>query len=101
MKQTREKNIFIFELRFVIFAKEQIMARNLRQDIIERHEKAHFKLKVAALPFFFIFNVTLAYKKVGRNIGCSHITIANYVQGDYKDGFLTEAITKEFKKLKL
>lgn len=76
------------------------MPNRLNESICKRHREAHNKLKAAASKFIGKGS-TMAFKVVGKNVGCSHITVSNYVNGDYKDGFLTEAITAEFKKLKL
>jgi len=37
---------------------------------------------------------------IGAILGVSFQTVVNYVYGKAKDGFLTEAICNEFKKLK-
>lgn len=76
------------------------MPNRLNESICKRHMEAHNKLKAAAAKWTGN-GVTLIYKTIGKRVGCSHITVSNYVNGDYKDGFLTEAITAEFKKLKL
>ena len=76
------------------------MANILRKDIQDRHQMAHAALSDAAAKF--VKNgIKKACEVVAGRIGCSDVTVRNYVYGKGKDGYLTEAITKEFKKLKL
>ncbi len=76
------------------------MANELREDILQRHKMAHAGLVDAARKFMGEGR-TKAYYVVSQRVGCSDVTVRNYVNGKCSDGFLTEAITKEFKKLKL
>jgi len=76
------------------------MANELRKDILDRHQMAHAGLVDAATKYLN-GGIKRACEVVADRIGCSDVTVRNYVQGKCKDGFLTEAITKEFKKLKL
>lgn len=39
--------------------------------------------------------------KVGASLGITGTTVLNYLKGNIKDGYLAEAIYKEFKILKL
>lgn len=40
------------------------------------------------------------YSLVGAKLGVSSQTVYNYIAGKGKDGYLTEALLKEFKQLK-
>ena len=63
-----------------------------------RHKDSIIELKKAAAPYIDK-GLNDAAKKIGKNIGVSFQTVVNYVYGKTKDGYLTEAITKEFLSL--
>lgn len=65
------------------------------------HNEAYKKLQQAASKFVDVKNNSLIFKAIGRAAGCSHITVWNYVKGEGKDGYLTEILTKAFKKYKI
>lgn len=71
-----------------------------KEQLKERHNEAVEKLKQVAIPKIETMGAKVACSKVATNVGVSYQTVANYVYGMAKDGFLTEAITKEFKNLK-
>lgn len=72
-----------------------------KEQLKERHEEAIQKLKTAALPKIEKNGLKKACGSVAINVGVSRQTVANYVYGMAKDGFLTEILIKEFKNLKL
>jgi len=69
-----------------------------KKQLKQRHKEAVIELKKAAAPYLDK-GLNDAAKKIGKNIGVSFQTVVNYVHGRTKDGYLTEAITKEFKSL--
>lgn len=73
------------------------MATDFKSDIIKRHEKAHNALLLVASRYVKRKGNTFVFKEIGRSVGCSHITVSNYINGDYNDGFMTETLTKAFK----
>jgi predicted transcriptional regulator len=76
------------------------MAMKLRKDILLMHKEADIKLSEAA-DKYIKSGIKLACEEVAKKVGCSDITIRNYVYGKGRDGFLKIIITKEFKKLKI
>jgi len=72
---------------------------NAETQLKERHEVAVAALKSVAFPKIKKEGLKKQCKAVASNLGVSYQTVINYVYGMAKDGFLTEAITKEFKKL--
>jgi predicted transcriptional regulator len=70
-----------------------------KQELKKRHQLAIDELKKVALPKIEKEGVKPVCEKISATIGVSYQTIANYVYGMAKDGFLTEQITKEFKKI--
>lgn len=64
-----------------------------------RHDKAYKEL-CKAVEGKLEKNSTATYQLVGSKIGVVGETIRNYVKGVCRDGFMTESITEEFKKLK-
>lgn len=71
----------------------------LKNELLSKHIEANTKLYSAAGKWTGNGS-TKVYKEIGKMVGCSGITIGNYVNGDGKDGFLTQVITKAFKKYK-
>lgn len=69
-----------------------------KKKLKQRHKEAVIELKKAAAPYLDK-GLNDAAKKICKNIGVSFQTVVNYVHGRTKDGYLTEAITKEFKSL--
>ncbi len=67
----------------------------------QRHDMANDKLKLIAIPQIEKYSLKNATEAVADKLGISPQTVVNYTYGRGKDGFLTEAITKEFKSLKL
>jgi hypothetical protein len=65
-----------------------------------RHKEASAELKKVALPYIDNNTLNSVALKIGGILGVSFQTVVNYVYGKAKDGFLTEAICNEFKKLK-
>lgn len=65
-----------------------------------RHKEASAELKKVALPYIDNNTLNSVALKIGGILGVSFQTVVNYVYGKAKDGFLTEAISNEFKKLK-
>lgn len=71
-----------------------------KKQLRQRHKEACLELKKIASPY--IDNTTLNAEavKIGRELGVSFQTVVNYVYGKSKDGYLTEAIIDQFKKIK-
>lgn len=67
----------------------------------QKHQKAIERLQKVANPKTFKYGVVKSCEVVAANLGTSSQTIMNYISGRTKDGYLTEAITKEFKNLKI
>lgn len=65
-----------------------------------RHKEASAELKKVALPYIDNNTLNSVALNIGGILGVSFQTVVNYVYGKAKDGFLTEAICNEFKKLK-
>lgn len=70
-----------------------------KKQLRQRHKEACMELKKAALPYIDGNTLNLEAVKIGRRLGVSFQTVVNYVYGKSKDGYLTEAITKEFQSL--
>lgn len=66
----------------------------------QRHNKAHKDLIKAAKPHMDKKNVKALFNPIAKKYKISDQTIYNYIGGRCKDGFLTEALTFEFKQLK-
>jgi len=69
------------------------------KEIQNRHDAAVKRLKRVAAPKIKkhgFFNCAL---QVGRNLDLSYQTIINYHNGKSKDGYITEAIIKEFQSI--
>lgn len=64
-----------------------------------RHKVALDKLQIVAFKKQRKGMNTQIAAEVGSKLGISGQTVLNYLNGNPKDGFLTEAITEEFKKL--
>lgn len=68
--------------------------------LLDRHNTAKVALKKAAKPFVDNNSIRGISKEIGIILGVSFQTVLNYVYGMTNDGFLTEAITRELKKIK-
>lgn len=71
-----------------------------KEDLKQRHNLAALKLKDTATPVIEKKGLLVSCSEIAKTLGVSYQTIVNYTYGRVKDGFLAEAITKEFKKLK-
>ena len=67
----------------------------------KRHLDAVIKLQSVANPKVFLYGLMKCAKAIGDKLEITDQTVINYLSGRVKDGFLTEAIAKEFKALKL
>jgi predicted transcriptional regulator len=66
----------------------------------KRHKQANEELKSVAVPYLRKHGAAQpVLRNIGRRLGVTDRTVKNYVDGYGKDGFLTEAITKEFQLL--
>ena len=72
-----------------------------KEQLQKRHDEAAEKLKAVCQPKIEKHGRNACAKLICDNLGVSFQTVVNYTYGNAKDGFLTEAITKEFKSLKL
>ena len=69
------------------------------QELKVKHKDAIKALQEAALPKTKEKGLVALSEIVGKNLKKSPQTIMNYINGRGKDGYLTEAITKEFQSL--
>lgn len=67
----------------------------------ERHNIANTKLKSIAIPKIEKYSLKTTTELVANNLCISAQTVVNYIYGRGKDGFLVEAIIKEFKEMKV
>ncbi len=65
-----------------------------------RHTRATEKLKEVANRKLKSGSATQTAFVVGLKLGITGQTVLNYLNGNCRDGFLTEALTMEFRKLK-
>lgn len=65
-----------------------------------KHLQAIAKLQKTAEKKVFLHGLVFCAQKIAPNLGVSSQTIINYLSGRTTDGYLTEAITKEFRILK-
>ncbi len=72
-----------------------------KEELEQRHQKAIENLKKVSQPKIQKYNTMPCAYTVAANLGVSYQTVINYISGSAKDGFLTEAMAKEFKNLKL
>jgi len=70
-----------------------------KKQLRQRHKEAVAELKKVAAPFINDNSLNQKAKAIEKNLGVSYQTVVNYVYGKTKDGFLTEAITKELQSL--
>lgn len=68
------------------------------QELVERRGAIIKKLSHIQLPEG---NNTRMCWDVGNSLSITGQTVQNYLKGEVKDGYLAEAIYKEFKKLKV
>lgn len=68
-------------------------------ELNKRHIRAVRVLQKTANPKTYKYGMMPCVKEIGDRLNVSHQTVINYLSGMAKDGFLTEAITKEFKTL--
>jgi len=76
------------------------LSKQFKMTLKERHESAFKKLRIEANKKLTNREATQIAAKVGIGVGVSGQTVINYLNGKCKDGFITEALTAEFKKLK-
>lgn len=69
------------------------------QELNKRHRDAIRELQEVAIPKTEKDGLVKLSKVVGKNLKKSPQTVMNYLRGRGKDGYLTEAITKEFLSL--
>lgn len=62
-----------------------------------RHKQARSELKKVAMPYIDGNSLNSVAMGISKKLGISFQTVVNYVHGRAKDGYLTEAITNEFK----
>ena len=67
----------------------------------QRHLEAVVKLQSLANPKVFKWGLMKCSKVVADKLGITDQTVINYLSGRTKDGYLTDAIIKEFKSLKI
>lgn len=72
----------------------------VKSALLERHKKASKMLNDIANKKMEKGRSTQIAAEVGLKIGISAQTVINYVGGTCKDGYTTEALIAEFKKLK-
>ena len=70
-----------------------------KKQLRQRHKEACAELKKVASPYIDSNSLNSEAVKIGKRLGVSFQTVVNYVYGKSKDGYLTEAITKEFQSL--
>lgn len=70
-----------------------------KKQLRQRHKEACEGLKKAAIQYIDNNTLNSEAVKIGKRLGVSYQTVVNYVYGKSKDGYLTEAITKEFQSL--
>jgi hypothetical protein len=63
------------------------------------HNKANLELKKVSDPKIEKIGIISCSKIVAKHLNVSSQTIVNYILGTGKDGFLTQLIIAEFKKL--
>ena len=73
---------------------------NAKQELKQRHLQAVGVLQKTANPITSSEGLVKCSKIVSKNLGVSPQTVMNYLLGRGKDGYLTEAITTQFKTLK-
>lgn len=76
-------------------------AMTTKEQLEERHQKAIDNLKKVAKGKIYVHGLYKTAKIIAENLDLSTDTVINYVSGRTKDGFLTDAIAKEYKTLKL
>ena len=70
-----------------------------KKQLKQRHKEACAELKTAALPYIDNNSLNEQARGIGKKLGVSYQTVVNYVYGKSKDGFLVEAMTKEFRSI--
>lgn len=68
--------------------------------LIERHKKSSEILRNISAKKMEKRRSTQIAAEVGLKIGVSAQTVLNYIGGNCKDGYTTEALISEFRKLK-
>lgn len=63
----------------------------------KRKEEVKEKMKRIIIPNE---NATYFFVQLGAALGCSGVTIKNYIYGQVKDGFFAETIIEHCKKIK-
>lgn len=69
------------------------------QELNTRHKEAIKTLQEVATPKTKEKGLVFLSEAIAKNLKRSPQTIMNYIKGRGKDGYLTEAITKEFQSL--
>ena len=76
------------------------MSKLTPHEILNRRRTETFgKLRAIAKQKTEKGGITLAYVSVGSKLKITSQTVYNYVQGKGKDGYMAEALIKEFEKL--
>ena len=70
-----------------------------KTELKKRHVTAAQLLQKTANPHTYVHGLVVCAAHVAGKLGVSTNTVLNYLSGRTKDGYLTEAITKEFKEL--
>jgi len=70
-----------------------------KKQLKQRHKTACIELRKVAAPYIDDNTLNAKSLVIGKNLGVSFQTVVNYVYGKSKDGYLTEAITKEFQSI--
>ena len=72
-----------------------------KEKLQHRHLQAVVKLQSVANPKVFKYGLMKCAKAIGDELEITDQTVINYLSGRVRDGYLTEAITQQFKTLKL
>lgn len=95
----KRQNIFTDLFCFIEFI--LIFVSMSSEKLRHRHLQAVVKLQTVANPKVFQYGLMQCAKAIAPKLDKTPQTIINYLSGRVTDGFLTEEITNEFKKLKL
>lgn len=72
-----------------------------KQELKDRHISAVSALVKASKGKTKRYGLVRASYEVGKSLGVSPNTVINYLRGKSKDGYLTDAITSEFRTLQI
>lgn len=70
-----------------------------KQQLQKRHSEAYLKLHKVANPKIKKKGLVVCCTLVATELGVSSQTVINYIGSRGKDGYLTEAITQQFRKV--